>query len=302
MFLYLIYTYLCPKIIQSQFNTCFTSKTAQMEKINVYVQDAMDLVVRYGLQFIYAIATLIIGIIIINAFVKFVKRTMEKRNADPSLIPFAATLSNIVLKAMLLISVATMVGIETTSFIAVLGAAGLAVGLALQGSLANFAGGVLILIFKPFKVGDVIETQGFLGIVKGIEIFNTIINTFDNKKIIIPNGAVSNGPITNFTAEDIRRVDMEFGIGYGDDIKKAKQILTDLINADERVLREPAEPFIALKELGESSVNFVIRVWSKAEDYWGIYFDMQEKVKLTFDKEGISIPFPQRDVHLYQEK
>jgi small conductance mechanosensitive channel len=273
-----------------------------MEKINVYVQDAMDLVVSYGLQFIYAIATLIIGIIIINAFVKFVRRAMQKRNADPSLIPFAVTLSNIALKAMLLISVAAMVGIETTSFIAVLGAAGLAVGLALQGSLANFAGGVLILIFKPFKVGDVIETQGFLGIVKGIEIFNTIMSTFDNKKIIIPNGAISNGPITNFTAEDIRRVDMEFGIGYGDDIKKAKQILSDLINADERVLREPAEPFIALKELGESSVNFVIRAWSKAEDYWGIYFDMQEKVKLTFDKEGISIPFPQRDVHLYQEK
>jgi small conductance mechanosensitive channel len=157
-------------------------------------------------------------------------------------------------------------------------------------------------MFKPFKVGDVIEAQGFTGIVKGIQIFNTVMNTFDNKKIIIPNGAISSGAITNFTAEDIRRVDMEFGIGYGDDIKKAKEVLASLIAADTRVLQEPAEPFIALKELGESSVNFVVRVWAKAEDYWGIYFDMQENVKLTFDKEGISIPFPQRDVHLYQEK
>ena len=161
--------------------------------------------------------------------------------------------------------------------------------------LFYFAGGVLILLFRPFKVGDVIEAQGFTGIVKVIQIFNTVMNTFDNKRIIIPNGAISSGPITNYTAEDIRRVDMEFGIGYGDDIKKAKKVLSDLIAAETRILHEPAEPFLALKELGESSVNFVIRVWAKAEDYWGIYFDMQENVKLTFDKEGISIPFPQRD-------
>jgi small conductance mechanosensitive channel len=273
-----------------------------MESVSSYLETAKGLVVTYGLQAIYAIATLIIGFIIINAFVKFLKKTLQKREVDPSLIPFTASLANVLLKLMLLISVASMVGIQTTSFVAVLGAAGLAVGLALQGSLANFAGGVLILLFKPFKVGDVIEAQGFIGIVKGIQIFNTIMNTFDNKKIIIPNGALSSGAITNFSAEDIRRVDMEFGIGYDDDIKKAKKILADLIAADERVLNEPAEPFIALKELGDSSVNFVVRVWSKAEDYWGIYFDMQENVKLTFDKEGISIPFPQRDVHLYTEK
>jgi small conductance mechanosensitive channel len=135
-----------------------------------------------------------------------------------------------------------------------------------------------------------------------MQIFNTIMKTFDNKKIIIPNGALSGGPITNYSAESIRRVDMEFGIGYDDDIKKAKDVLSDLIAAETRILNEPAEPFLAVKELGESSVNFVVRVWAKAEDYWGIYFDMQENVKLTFDKEGISIPFPQRDVHLYQEK
>lgn len=273
-----------------------------MEKIDVYVQQGTSMVMEYAPKLLLAIVTLIVGIWIINAFVRFLKRTMNKRDVDPSLIPFTSSLANVVLKAMLLISVASMVGIQTTSFVAVLGAAGLAVGLALQGSLANFAGGVLILLFKPFKVGDVIEAQGFIGIVKGIQIFNTILNTFDNKRIIIPNGAISSGPITNYTAENIRRVDMEFGIGYSDDIKKAKKVLSDLIAADKRILHEPAEPFLALKELGESSVNFVIRVWAKAEDYWGIYFDMQENVKLTFDKEGISIPFPQRDVHLYQEK
>lgn len=273
-----------------------------MEKIDIYLDQGMSLVIKYGPNLVYAIVTLIVGFWIINAFVKFLKRTMTKRNVDPSLVPFTASLANVLLKAMLLISVAQMVGIQTTSFIAVLGAAGLAIGLALQGSLANFAGGVLILLFKPYKVGDVIDAQGFLGTVKGIQIFNTIINTPDNKKIIIPNGSLASGPITNFSAEDYRRVDMDFGIGYGDDIKKAKDILAKLIAEDTRILNEPAAPFIAVKELGDSSVNLVVRAWAKTEDYWGIYFDMQESVKLTFDKEKISIPFPQRDVHLFQQK
>lgn len=273
-----------------------------MENMDTYIEKGTTMAMEYVPKLALALATLIIGYIIINAFIRFLTKTLSKRKVDPTLVPFMVTLINIALKAMLLISVASMVGIETTSFIAVLGAAGLAIGLALQGSLANFAGGVLILMFKPYKVGDVIEAQGFIGIVKSIEIFNTIMNTFDNKKIIIPNGAISSGAITNFTAEDIRRVDMEFGIGYGDDIKKAKEVLTSLIEAETRILQEPAPPFLAVKELGENSVNFVMRVWSKADDYWGIYFDMQENVKLTFDKEGISIPFPQRDVHLYQEK
>ncbi len=273
-----------------------------MDKIDIYVEQGTSMVLEYAPKLLLAIFTLIIGMYVINFFVKFLKRTMKSREVDPSLIPFTSSLVNVVFKAMLLISVASMVGIQTTSFIAVLGAAGLAVGLALQGSLSNFAGGVLILLFKPFKVGDAIEAQGFIGTVKGIQIFNTILNTFDNKRIIIPNGSIASGAVTNFTAEDTRRVDMEFGIGYGDDIKKAKQILANLIAAEERILHEPAEPFIAVKELGESSVNFVVRVWAKSENYWGIYFDMQENVKLTFDREGISIPFPQRDVHLYQTK
>ena len=273
-----------------------------MEKIDIYIEQGTSLAVQYAPKLVLAIVTLIVGIWIINAFVKFLRKTMTKREADPSLIPFLTSLANVLLKAMLIISVASMVGIETTSFVAILGAAGLAVGLALQGSLGNFAGGVLILIFKPFKVGDVIDAQGFLGSVTGIQIFNTIIHTPDNKKIIIPNGALSSGPITNFSAEEKRRVDFVFGIGYGDDIKKAKDILSKIIAEDSRIINEPAEPFVAVKELADSSVNLVVRVWANAADYWAIYFDMQEKVKLTFDKEKISIPFPQRDVHLFQEK
>jgi len=273
-----------------------------MEKIDIYIDQGTSMAMDYAPKLALALITLILGIWIINTFIKFFKKTMIKKEADPSLIPFLGSLANVVLKAMLLISVASMVGIQTTSFVAILGAAGLAVGLALQGSLANFAGGVLILLFKPFKVGDFIEAQGFLGSVSGIQIFNTILHTPDNKKIIIPNGAISSGPVTNFSAEDLRRVDFVFGIGYGDDIKKAKTILSNLISEDRRILDEPAEPFIAVKELADSCVNIVVRAWAKSADYWGIYFDMQEKVKLTFDKENISIPFPQRDVHLFQEK
>ena len=273
-----------------------------MENIEISVDQGMNLLEKYGLPVLWALLTLIIGLFVIKQFTKFLKRTMTKRDVSPTLIPFVASIASVALKAMLFITVASMVGIEATSFVAVLGAAGLAVGLALQGSLANFAGGVLIILFKPFKVEDVIEAQGYFGVVQGIQIFNTVLNTLDNKRIIIPNGPLSSGPITNYSAEDTRRVDMEFGIGYDDDLKKAKDILTKLMKADDRIISEPAEPFLAVKELGDSSVNFVMRVWAKAEDYWDIYFDMQENVKLTFDKEGISIPFPQTDVHLYNEK
>ena len=265
-----------------------------------YLEKIIELAVTYAPKLLLAIITLIVGHIVIKTIIKSIRKLSEKRSFDLTLQKFLISLTKALLYVLLIVSVASMVGIETTSFIAVLGAAGLAIGLALQGSLSNFAGGVLILAFKPFKVADVIDAQGFLGIVDEIQIFNTIIKTFDNRVIIIPNGALANGPITNITREDTRRVDMEFGVGYTDDIDKVKQILTDLIKADERVLNEPAEPFIVMKELGESSVNFVVRAWCKASDYWDIYFGMMEKVKKTFDKEGVSIPFPQRDVHLYQ--
>jgi small conductance mechanosensitive channel len=221
-------------------------------------------------------------------------KALDRSKVDESLKKFLSNLFGVVLKILLLISVASMVGIETTSFVAIMGAAGLSVGLALQGSLANFAGGVLILLFKPFKVGEVIDAQGYIGSVSEIQIFNTILKTPDNKTIIIPNGGLSSGSITNFSTEATRRVDMTFGIGYGDDIKKAKDLLNLMIKNDSRVLTEPA-PMIVVSELADSSV------WVNSADYWGLFFDMQEKVKLEFDKHGISIPFPQQDIHLVRQ-
>jgi len=270
-----------------------------MDEVNIYTNQALDLVIKHGPGILLAIVTLFIGLWLIRIVVKSMEKAMNRANVDESLHKFLGSLISILLKVLLLISVASMLGIEATSFIAVLGAAGLAVGLAMQGSLSNFAGGVLILLFKPFKVSDVIDAQGNVGKVFSIHVLNTILKTFDNKTIIIPNGALANGTITNFSTEATRRVDMSFGIGYGDDLKKAKELLQKLVSSDDRVLKDP-EPMIVVGELGDSSVNFTVRVWSKAEDYWGIYFDMQENVKLEFDKEGISIPFPQQDVHLFQ--
>ena len=191
-----------------------------------------------------------------------------------------------------------MIGIETTSFIAVLGAAGLAIGLALQGSLANFAGGVLVLLFKPFRVGDFIDAQGVAGTVSEIQIFNTILTTPDNKKVIVHNSQITGGSITNFSAHDTRRVDMVFGIGYGDDIAEAKSILESLVHEHELVLNDPA-PVVRLHELADSSVNFICRPWTKTGDYWAVYWDITHAVKESFDSNGISIPFPQQDMHVY---
>jgi small conductance mechanosensitive channel len=268
--------------------------------LQTYVQKLIDLAVEYGPKLLLAIVVLIVGLWIIRLVLKGANRTMEKSNIEISLRKFLSSLFGIILKALLLISVASMIGIATTSFVAILGAAGLAVGLALQGGLANFAGGVLILIFKPFKVGDFIDAQGYMGTVHEISIFTTILKTPDNKTVIIPNGSLSNGSMVNFSTEPRRRVDMTFGIGYSDSIEKAKKVLAKLVDSDERILKEPG-PQIVVSELGDSSVNFTVRVWCEAADYWGIYFDTQEKVKLTFDAEDISIPFPQRDVHMFNQ-
>jgi small conductance mechanosensitive channel len=194
-----------------------------------------------------------------------------------------------------------MVGIATTSFVAVLGAAGLAVGLALQGSLANFAGGVLILIFKPYNVGDLVEAQGHLGVVKEVQIFNTILLTPDNKRVIIPNGAVSNGSIVNYSAEGLLRVDLVIGIAYESDIPKAKEVLSKVMSDHQLVLAEP-QSTVAVSELADSSVNLVVRPWCKASDYWQVYFDITEQAKVNLEDNGITIPFPQRDVHLFEQK
>jgi small conductance mechanosensitive channel len=269
------------------------------EQVTEYVDTGVTMAMQYGPQLLLAILVLIIGMWIINRFVGVTGRTLEARAVEPTLARFLTSLMNITLKALLLISVASMVGIATTSFIAILGAAGLAIGLSLQGTLANFAGGVLVLMFRPYKVGDFIDAQGVSGTVNAIQIFNTILKTPDNKVIIIPNGAISNGIITNFSAEATRRVDFVFGIGYGDDIAKARSVIEQVIAADSRILPDPP-PMVVVSALGDSSVNFTVRVWANAPDYWGIYFDMTEKVKLAFDREGISIPFPQRDVHVHQ--
>lgn len=265
-----------------------------------YLDMAIEMAMQYGPQLVLAIVVLFIGLWIINKIVGLIGKGMGARDFDPSLLGFLTSLTSILLKTILIISVASMIGIETTSFIAVLGAAGLAVGLALQGSLANFAGGVLVLIFKPYKVGDFVEAQGVAGSVADIQIFNTVIRTGDNKRVIVPNGAISNGIITNFSAENTRRVDFVFGIGYGDDIASARSVIAGLIDADGRVLRDP-EPMIVVSELADSSVNFTVRTWVDAADYWGVFFDLTEQVKLAFDREGISIPFPQSDVHVYQQ-
>ena len=264
-----------------------------------YMDTAMTLAMAYVPKLVLAIVVLLIGLWIIKRVVKLMNKAMERSSTEPTLAKFLGNLVSIGLKALLLISVASMVGIETTSFIAILGAAGLAIGLALQGTLANFAGGVLILLFRPYKVGDFVEAQGVSGSVAEIQIFNTVIMTPDNKRIIVPNGAISNGIITNFSAEATRRVDFVFGIGYDDDIAKAKGILERLVAEDPRALESPA-PVVVVSELADSSVNFTVRVWVNAADYWGVFFDLTERVKLTFDQEGISIPYPQSDVHMHQ--
>ncbi len=271
-----------------------------MEKVEVYTEKAIQLLMTWGPKLVLAIVILVVGIIIINSFSRFLRKVMKKRNVDPTLMPFLAGLISTLLKIMLIISVVDIVGIKTTSFVAVLAAAGLAVGLALQGSLSNFAGGVLVMIFKPYQVGDYIQAQGEAGTVSSIQMFNTVLKTPDNRKVIIPNGAISSGTITNFSTEETRRMDLVFGIGYDDDLEKAKNVLKEMADADTRLLTDPA-PFIAVKELADSSVNLVVRIWCKKEDYWDIHFDWQNNVKLRFDKENITIPYPHQTVYTIAE-
>jgi len=252
----------------------------------------------YAPKLLLAIITLIIGLWIIKMITKGIGKLMDKKEMDATLKPFIVSLLSMLLKVMLVISVIGMIGVQMTSFIAILGAAGLAVGMALSGTLQNFAGGVMILIFKPFKVGDLLEAQGYLGVVKEIQLFNTIMLSLDNKTIIIPNGGLSTGSMINYSTQPTRRVDMSFGIGYTDDIDKAKGILEGLLSNHPKVLKDPAS-FIAVSELADSSVNFTVRAWVNAADYWDVFFYMQETVKKEFDKNKIGIPFPQRDVHIY---
>ena len=273
-----------------------------MEKFQEVLERMYSLFVRYGMKFLLALVVLIVGLIVIRWITRGMVKVMTKRKVNESLIPFLRSLASILLKVMLIISVMSMVGIQMTSFIAVLGAAGLAVGLALQGTLQNFAGGVMILLFKPYEVGHFIEAQGFMGTVKEIQIFTTVLSTPDNRKVIIPNSPLATGSITNFSAMPIRRIDFSFGIGYSDDIDKAKNILLKMAQKDDRVLKEENPPEVMVEALGDSSVNLKLRTWVKSEDYGSLLFYVPENVKKQFDAAGISIPFPQRDVHLYNHK
>ncbi len=258
---------------------------------------AYELGLEYAPKLALAIITLLIGLWIIRMLGNLLKASMTKSKVDPTLIPFITSLSTWILKLLLFISVASMIGIATTSFIAVLGAAGLAIGLALQGSLANFAGGVLIMIFKPYKVGDLIEAQGHLGVVKEVQIFNTLLTNPQNKQVIIPNGAISNDSIVNFTTEGAIRVDLTVGIAYDADITKAKSVLMSVLTQHDKVLKDPA-PFVGVVELADSSVNLAVRPHCTPDDYWDVFFDINEQIKVALDENQISIPFPQRDVHL----
>ena len=255
----------------------------------------VDLAINVGI----AIVIFYVGKLAVGLLVRGMRKVMQRQEVDKTLETFVSNLVRMVLMVVVIIAAIGQVGIQTTSFIAIFGAAGLAVGLALQGSLSNFASGVLIVMFRPYKVGDFVEAAGIAGVVEQVQILTTVLRTGDNKQIIVPNGQIMDSIITNYSAKDTRRVDMVVGVSYDDDLDKVRATIDELIAADERILSDPA-PTVAVSELGDSSVNFVVRPWVNTADYWGVMFDLTEAIKKRFDKEGISFPFPQQDVHLYK--
>lgn len=256
-----------------------------------------DIVFPWAINILMAVVIFIVGRMVVGLVVNICKKLMIKSKMDEMLVSFITSILRSILLLFVIIAALGELGVDTTSLVALLGAAGLAIGLSLQGSLQNFASGVMLIVFRPFEKGNFVDIAGTTGVVEEIGIFTTTMCTPDNKEIIVPNGAIYSATITNYSARDTRRVDMVFGIGYGDDIPKAKQILSDLVSADDRILSEPA-PVIALGELGASSVDFLVRPWVKSADYWAVMWDMNEKVKEAFDANGISIPYPQMDIHV----
>lgn len=255
--------------------------------------------IPWGINIGFALVIFIVGRIVAKLILCIAEKGMGKAKMNEILVHFVSSILNTVLLLFIIVAALNQLGVDTTSLIALMGAAGLAVGLALQGSLQNFAAGVMLIIFRPFKGGDFVEAGGTSGTVEKINIFSSVFRTPDNREVIVPNGAIYGGTITNFSARATRRIDMVFGIGYGDDLRKAKEVLGKILKDDERVLKDP-EPMIVVGELGDSSVNFNVRPWVKSGDYWAVKFDLTEKVKLEFDANGISIPYPQMDVHLNQ--
>lgn len=271
-----------------------------MEEITTFYQDNHELILGYLLQLGAAIIIFYIGRIIAKGLSRLLERGLVARSIDKAVIAFLVSIVYAVLMIATVLMALSQIGVQTTSFIAILGAAGLAIGLALQGSLANFASGILIILFRPFKAGDFIDGGGVSGTVEKIEIFQTQMKTPDNKRVIVPNAQITGSPITNYSAEPIRRVDLVIGISYDSDLLLAKKLLEDILKNDERVLADPAFS-IKVGALADSSVNLNVRPWVNSADYWGVYWDTLEKVKLTFDDNGIGIPFPQMDVHLFKD-
>ena len=271
------------------------------EKTSQLMQSGLDLLMTYGPKILAAIAIFYIGKIVAKWIKRLVTKVMTRGNVDPLIIGFTSSIAYMAMMAFVIMATLGQVGIQTTSFIAILGAAGLAIGLALQGSLANFAAGFLLIIFRPFKVGDVIEAAGVTGKVNEIQIFTTTLKTPDNKIIIIPNAKLGSDNIVNYSAQTTRRVDLVVGVSYDADLKEVRNILEDIVSKDERILKDPAH-LIAVGELADNSVNFFVRVWVKSEDYWDVFYAANETVKLRMDEAGVGIPYPQRDIHLYEHK
>lgn len=263
--------------------------------------DLIQIMVKLGTNLLITIIIFIAGFWLANKASRAVRKILTKSNTDLGLVTFLTSLTAIILKVLVVVTGINQLGIEMTSFVALLGAAGLAIGMAFSGTLSNFAGGVMILVFKPFKVGDFVMTQNEQGFVKEIQIFNTYLHTTDNKIIILPNGPVANGNIINFTKADKRRVDWTFGISYGDDLKAAKDLLMKFIQEDERILIDP-EPFVGLGALADNSVNLTVRVWTKTDDYWPVFFAMNERVYNEFSSHNLHIPYPQMDIHVISDK
>jgi len=272
----------------------------ELSKLEEYWVNIQDVLIKFGGKLVLAIVLLIVGFWIINKFTRFLSNIMKKREMDESLRPFLTTVLNIILKVMIFIPIVAILGVATSSFLAILGSAGLAIGLALQGSLANFAGGVIILTVKPFQKGHFIKAVGEMGTVDQIRIFNTKLKTPDNQVVYIPNGQLAGSTIVNFTELDTRRLVIDAGIGYEDDIVKSKKVISDIIASDSRILNEPA-PQVVVLSMADSAVIISLRVWVNTAEYWDVFFDLQEKIKLTFDKEGITIPFPQTTLSLSKE-
>ena len=267
-----------------------------LDKISLITQQLIDAGVRAGGSILKAVLVFIVGRFLVSMLNKLAARMMDKRHVDVSIKTFVKSLGNILLTILLIISVVGALGVETTSFAALLASAGVAIGMALSGNLQNFAGGLVILLFKPYKVGDWIESQNFSGTVREIQIFHTILTTGDNKLVYVPNGALSSGVVTNYNTQETRRVEWVVGVDYGEDYDKVDRVVREVLAADNRILDTP-EPFIALHPLDASSVNIVIRVWVKTSDYWGVYFDINKAIYNTFNEKGINFPFPQLTVH-----